>query len=194
MVVLHFQVVDSIGCIGSRIYRAKVKSESMNECRPVVYSSWSLICIQDEWFKELKGHTMTVGQSKVNLSIIIEIGGVVTEIEVAEKNEIVELITIGTIESVRLPNFSCMGVDSQCCNSLVMSIIAWARLTVEWWLNGHSEELSSSCSLPGTRFSGSCSKSSSSGIPWSKDLEWLQAEVCQICWMEDAQSICCQQN
>ena len=106
MVVLHFQIVDSIGCIGSRIYRAKVKSESTNECRPVVYPGWSLVCVQDGWFKELKGHITEVGQSKVNLSIIIGIGRVVMEIEVAEENEIVELTTIGTVKSVEFPNFS----------------------------------------------------------------------------------------
>ena len=109
MVVLHFQVVDSVSHIGGRIYGAKVKSESANECRPAVYLSWSLIHIQDGQFKELKGHTMKVGQSKVNLSIIIRIGRVVMEIEVAEKNEIVELMTIGTIKSVRFPNFSSRG-------------------------------------------------------------------------------------
>ena len=109
MVVLHFEVVDSIGCVGIRIYRAKVKLESMNECRPVVYPGQSLIHIQDGQFKEFKGHTMKMGQSKINLSIIIRIGGVVMEIEVAKKNEIVELMTIGTIKSVGFPNFSSMG-------------------------------------------------------------------------------------
>ena len=59
-----------------------------------------------------------------------------------------------------------------------MSIIACARLTVEQSLNGHSKELSSSCLLPGTGFSGSGSKILSSGIPQSEDLEWSQTEAC----------------
>ena len=82
--------------------------------------------------------------------------------------------------------FPVQRVDS---HSLVMSIIACAKLTVEQSLNGCSEKLSSSCLLLGTRFSGSCSKISSSEIPWSQDLEQLQTEVCQMCWIEDAQSI-----
>ena len=109
MVVLHFWVVDSVGHVSSRIYKAKVKLESTNECRPIVYPSQSLICVQDGQFEELKGHTTKVGQSKINLSIIIRIGRVVMEIEVTEKNEIIELITMSTIESVGFPNFSGMG-------------------------------------------------------------------------------------
>ena len=82
--------------------------------------------------------------------------------------------------------FPVQRVDSQCHNSLVMSIIACVKLTVEQSLNGCSEELSSSCLLPETRLSGSCSKTSTSGIPQSKNLEQPQTEVC---WIEDAQSI-----
>ena len=50
-----------------------------------------------------------MGQSKVDLSIIIGIERVVVEIEVAEENEIVEFMSISTIKSVRFPNLGSTG-------------------------------------------------------------------------------------
>ena len=49
-----------------------------------------------------------VGQGKGDLPSIIRIGRVVTEVEIAEEDEVVELFWVRTIKSVRFLSFSSM--------------------------------------------------------------------------------------
>ena len=49
-----------------------------------------------------------VGQGKGDLQFIIRIGRVVTEVEISEEDEVVELFWVGTVKSVRFLSSSSM--------------------------------------------------------------------------------------
>ena len=91
LVVLHFEVVDSIFHIGSRINGAELDTEGLEEGGPIIHPVGSIIGVKDRWLKVLQSGTAKVGQGKGNLWFIIKIGRVVTEVEIAEEDEVVEL-------------------------------------------------------------------------------------------------------
>ena len=108
LVVLHFEVVDSVFHIGGRINGAELDAEGSEEGRPIVHPVGSIIGVKDRWLKVLQSGTAKVGQGKGNLWFIIKIGRVVMEVEIAEEDEVVELFWVGTIKSVRFLSFSSM--------------------------------------------------------------------------------------
>ena len=108
LVVLHFEVVDSIFCIGSRINGAELDVEGSEEGRPIVHSIGSIIGVKDRWLEVLQSGTTKVGQGEGDLRFIIKIGGVVTEVEVAEEDEVVELFRVRTIKGIGFLRFSSM--------------------------------------------------------------------------------------
>ena len=108
LVVLHFKVVDSIFRIGSRINGAKLDAEGSEEGGPIVHPIRSIIGVKDGWLKVLQSGTAKVRQGKGDLPCIIRVGGVVTEVKIAEEDEVVELFWVGTVKSVGFLSFSSM--------------------------------------------------------------------------------------
>ena len=109
LVVLHFEVVDSIFRISGRINGAELDAEGSKEGRPIIHPVGSIIGVKDRWLEVLQSGTMKVGQGEGNLRFIIRIGRVVTEVEIAEEDEVVELFWVGTIKSVGFLSFGSMG-------------------------------------------------------------------------------------
>ena len=72
-------------------------------------SIWSIIGVEDRWLKVLQSSTTEVGQGKGSLWFIIRVGGIVAEIEVAEEDEVVELLRVRIVKSVGLLTFGLMG-------------------------------------------------------------------------------------
>ena len=59
LVVLHFEVVDSVFHIGSRINGAKLDAEGLEEGRPIIHPIGSIIGVKDRWL--VLGRLWTVG-------------------------------------------------------------------------------------------------------------------------------------
>ena len=91
LVVLHFEVVNSVFCISSRINGAELDMEGSEEGRPIVHPVGSIIGVKDRWLEVLQSGTAKVGQGRGNLCFIIGIGMVVTKVEIAEEDEVIEL-------------------------------------------------------------------------------------------------------
>ena len=108
LVVLHFEVVDSVFRIGGRINGAELDAEGLEEGGPVVHPVGSIIGVKDRWLKVLQSSTVKVGQGEGDLRFIIKIGRVVTEVEIAEEDEVVELFGVRTIKGIRFLRFSSM--------------------------------------------------------------------------------------
>ena len=87
LVVLHFEVVDSVFRIGGRINGAELDAEGSEEGGPIIHPIRSIIGVKDRWLEVLQSGTAKVGQGEGDLRFIIKIGGVVTEVEVAEVSE-----------------------------------------------------------------------------------------------------------
>ena len=80
LIFSHLQVVNRVFGIHTRVNRTELGVKSTNECGPIVQPFWGIIKPRKGWFKEIKSHTMKVGQRKSDLCIIIGIGWIVTEI------------------------------------------------------------------------------------------------------------------
>ena len=80
LVVLHFEVVNSVFHIGSRINGAELDVEGSEEGRPIVHPVGSIIRVKDRWLEVLQSGTAKVRQGKGDLRFIIKIGRVVMEV------------------------------------------------------------------------------------------------------------------
>ena len=108
LVVLHFEVVDSVFRICGRINGAELDAEGSEEGGPIVHPIGSIIGVKDRWLEVLQSGTAKVGQGEGDLRFIIKIGGVVTEVEVAEEDEVVELFRVRTVKGIGFLRFSSM--------------------------------------------------------------------------------------
>ena len=61
LVVLHFQIVNSIFCIGNRINWAKLGTERVDKSRPVDHPIGNVIGVKDERLKVFQGGASEVG-------------------------------------------------------------------------------------------------------------------------------------
>ena len=108
LVVLHFEVVDSIFRISGRINGAELDVEGLEEGGPIVHPVRSIIGVKDRWLEVLQSGTTKVGQGEGDLQFIIKIGRVVMEVEIAEEDEVVELFGVRTVKGIRFLRFSSM--------------------------------------------------------------------------------------
>ena len=108
LVVLHFEVVDSVFRIGGRINGAELYTEGSEEGGPIVHPVGSIIGVKDRWLEVLQGGTAKVGQGEGDLQFIIKIGRVVTEVEIAEEDDVVELFGVRTVKGIGFLRFSSM--------------------------------------------------------------------------------------
>ena len=64
LVVLHFEVVDSIFRISSRINGAELDVEGSKEGRPIIHPVGSIVGVKDRWLEVLQSGTTKVGQGE----------------------------------------------------------------------------------------------------------------------------------
>ena len=57
LVILHFEVVDPVFSVGSRIYRSKLSAECSDKRGPIVHPAWQFIGIEDGRLKIFEGHS-----------------------------------------------------------------------------------------------------------------------------------------
>ena len=57
LVVLHFEVVDSVFRISSRINGAELDVEDLEEGRPIIHPVGSIIGVKDRWLEVLQSGT-----------------------------------------------------------------------------------------------------------------------------------------
>ena len=102
LVVLHFKIVDSIFSISSGINRAKPSMEGMGKGGPIVHPFRSVIRLKNRQLKVVKSSTTEVRQGEGDLWFIIRVGGIVVEIEVAEEDEVIELLRVRTVHRIEM--------------------------------------------------------------------------------------------
>ena len=100
LVVLHLQVIDTIFSIGSGIYGSKFNVEIPHKSGPVIHPVGYFVRVEECRLKIFQGCSPEIRQSKVDLSGIVRIGRAAAEIKVAQKDEVIKLLWIRTIERV----------------------------------------------------------------------------------------------
>ena len=101
LIVLHLQVVDGVFGISGRINGTKLSAKGDDECRPIVHPRQVVVRVDDGWFKVLQCYATEVGEGKIDLFCIVAISRVLCEVEVAEKDEVVEFLGIRTVKGIR---------------------------------------------------------------------------------------------
>ena len=81
LVIVHFEVIDSIFGIGSGVYRIELSAESLDKIRPIIKPIRNFIRAKEGWLKEFQGGPSEIGQHKGHLVRVIGVDGIAAEKE-----------------------------------------------------------------------------------------------------------------
>ena len=97
LVIVHFEVIDSVFSIGSGVYGTELSAESLDKIGPIIKPIRNLIRVKEGWLKEFQGSPLEIGKRKGHLVRVIRVNGIAAEKENTKENEVVELSGFRTI-------------------------------------------------------------------------------------------------
>ena len=100
LVIVHFEVINSIFGISSGVYRTKLSAESLDKIGPIIKPIGNFIGVKEGWLKEFQGGPLEIGKCKGHLVRVIGVDRIAAEIEIAKENEVVELSGFGTVKGI----------------------------------------------------------------------------------------------
>ena len=106
LIIVHFEVINSIFCVGGGVYRIKLSAESLDKIGPIIKPVRNFIGVKEGWLKEFQGGLSEIGKRKGHLARVIRVDGIAAEKEIAKENEVVELSGFGTIKGIRFLGLS----------------------------------------------------------------------------------------
>ena len=106
LVIVHFEVIDSVFSVGSGVYRTKLSAESLDKIGPIIKPIGNFIGVKEGWLKEFQGGPSEIGKRKGHLVRVIRVDGVAAEKEITKENEVVELSGFRTVKGIRFLGLS----------------------------------------------------------------------------------------
>ena len=106
LVIVHFEVIDSVFGIGGGVYGTKLSAESLDKIGPIIKPVGDLIGVKEGWLKKFQGGPSELGKCKGHLVRVIGVDGIAAEKEIAKENEVVELSVFRTIKGIRFLGLS----------------------------------------------------------------------------------------
>ena len=106
LVIVHFEVIDSVFGVSSGVYRTGLIAESLDKIGPIIKPIRNFIGVKEGWLKEFQGSPSEIGKRKGHLVRVIGINRIAAEKEITKENEVIELSGFRTIKVIR---FLCLG-------------------------------------------------------------------------------------
>ena len=106
LIIVHFEVIDSVFGIGGGVYRTKLSAESLDKIGPIIKPVGNFIGVKEGWLKEFQGGPSEIGKREGHLVRVIGVDGIAAEKEIAKENEVVELSGFGTVKGIRFLGLS----------------------------------------------------------------------------------------
>ena len=100
LIIVHFEVIDSIFGIGSGVYGTELSAESLDKIGPIIKPIGNFIRVKEGWLKEFQGGPSEIGKHKGHLVRVIGVDRIAAEKEIAKENEVVELSGFGTVKGI----------------------------------------------------------------------------------------------
>ena len=100
LVIMHFEVIDSVLSIGSGIYGTKLSAESLDKIGPIIKPIRNFIGVKEGWLKKFQGSPSEIGKHEGHLVRVIGVDGIAAEKEIAKENEVVELSGFGNVKGI----------------------------------------------------------------------------------------------
>ena len=101
LVIVHFEVIDSIFGIGGGVYGTKLSAESLDKIGPIIKPIRNFIGVKEGWLKEFQGGPLEIGKHEGHLVRVIGVNGIAVEKEITK-----ELSGFGTIKGIRFLGLS----------------------------------------------------------------------------------------
>ena len=100
LIIVHFEVVDSVFGIGGGVYRTKLSAESLDKIGPIIKPVGNFIRVKEGWLKEFQGGPSEIGKHEGHLVRVIRIDRIAVEKEITKENEVIELLGFRTIKGI----------------------------------------------------------------------------------------------
>ena len=84
LIIVHFEVIDSIFSVGGGVYRTKLSAESLDKIGPIIKPVGNFIGVKEGWLKEFQGGPSEIGKRKGHLVRVIGVNGIAVEKEIAK--------------------------------------------------------------------------------------------------------------
>ena len=109
LVIVHFEVIDSIFGIGGGVYETELSAESLDKIEPIIKPVGNFIGVKEGWLKEFQGGPSEIGKREGHLVRVIGVDGIAVEKEISKENEVVELSGFRTIKGIGFLGLSFFG-------------------------------------------------------------------------------------
>ena len=100
LIIMHFEVINSIFGVGGGVYRTKLSAESLDKIGPIIKPIGNFIGVKEGWLKEFQGGPSEIGKCEGHLVRVIGVDGIAVEKEITKENEVVELSRFGPIKGI----------------------------------------------------------------------------------------------
>ena len=100
LVIMHFEVIDSVFGIGSGVYGTELSVESLDKIGPIIKPVRNLIGVKKGWLKKFQGSPSEIGKCEGHLVRVIGVDRIAVEKEIAKENEVVEHSGFGTVKGI----------------------------------------------------------------------------------------------
>ena len=100
LVIMHFEVIDSVFDIGSGVYRTELSVESLDKIGPIIKPIGNFIRVKEGWLKEFQGSPSEIGKREGHLVRVIGVDRIAVEKEIPKENEVVELSGFRTVKGI----------------------------------------------------------------------------------------------
>ena len=106
LVIVHFEVINSVFGIGSGVYGNELSVESLDKIGPIIKPVGNFIRVKEGWLKEFQGSHLEIGKCEGHLVRVIGVDRIAVEKEITKENEVVELLGFGTVKGIRFLGLS----------------------------------------------------------------------------------------
>ena len=106
LVIMRFEVINSVLSIGSGVYRTKLIAESLDKIGPIIKPIRNFIGVKEGWLKEFQGSPSEIGKCEGHLVRVIRVDRIAVEKEITKENEVVELSGFRTVKGIRFLGLS----------------------------------------------------------------------------------------
>ena len=62
LIIMHFEVIDSVFGIGGGVYGTELSAESLNKIGPIIKPIGNFIGVKEGWLKEFQGSPLEIGK------------------------------------------------------------------------------------------------------------------------------------
>ena len=100
LVIVHFEVINSVFSIGSGVYGTKLSAESLDKIGPIIKPIGNFIRVKEGWLKEFQGSPLEIGKCEGHLVRVIRVDRIAAEKEITKENEVVEFLGFGTVKGI----------------------------------------------------------------------------------------------